>query len=124
VILVDTSVWIRSLAGKQPFRASLDRLLANEMVLGHEMVFGELLIGDPGGRTQTLSLYSHFSHAATVPHREVAELVRARRLFGRGIGWIDAHLLAASLVAGAQLYTANGQLAKIAEELSVAYRQE
>jgi predicted nucleic acid-binding protein len=122
VVLVDTSVWIRSLAGKEPFRSTLDRLLAEEMIVGHEMVFGELLIGDPGGRARTLSLYEHFSYAATVPHREVIELVRARRLFGRGIGWIDAHLLAASLVAGVQLYTADGPLTKVANELAIAHR--
>jgi predicted nucleic acid-binding protein len=122
VVLVDTSVWIRALAGKQPFRSTVDRLLADEMVLGHEMVLGELLIGDPGGRARTLSLYEHFSYAATIPHREVVDLVRARRLFGRGVGWIDAHLLASSLVARVRLYTVDGPLARIADELELAYR--
>jgi predicted nucleic acid-binding protein len=122
VVLIDTSIWIRALAGRQPFRSTVDRLLADEMVLGHELVFGELLIGDPGGRGRTLSLYAHFSYAATVAHHEVVDLVRARRLFGRGIGWIDAHLLASSLVGGVQLYTADGPLAKIAAEFAVAYR--
>ena len=87
------------------------------------MVFGELLIGDSGVRARTLALYEHFSYAATVSDREVIELVRARRLFGRGIGWMDAHLLAAALVAGVQLYTADRPLTKVANELAIAYQR-
>ena len=120
MVLVDTSVWIRSLAGKEPYRASLDRLLADESVLGHELVYGELLIGDPGARSATLTHYRRFSYAASVAHEEVVALVRARRLFGRGIGWIDAQLLASMLVAGARLYTADTSLAAIARDLGVA----
>jgi predicted nucleic acid-binding protein len=122
VVLVDTSVWIRSLAGKQPFRSAVDRLLADERVLGHELVFAELLIGDAGGRARTLSLYEHFSYAATIPHREVVDLVRTRRLFGRGIRWIDAHLIASALVTRVPIYTADVPLVRIANELEIGYR--
>jgi predicted nucleic acid-binding protein len=121
MVLVDTSVWIRSLAGKEPFRRRVDRLLADESVLGHELIYGELLIGDPGARSATLTHYRRFSYAASVPHEEVVVLVRARRLFGRGIGWIDAHLLASALVSGARLYTVDAPLAGIARELGLAY---
>jgi predicted nucleic acid-binding protein len=121
MVLVDTSIWIRSLAGKEPFRTIVDRLLADESVLGHELVYGELLIGDPGARSATLTHYLRFSYASAVPHAEVVALLRARRLFGRGIGWIDAHLLASSLVSGARLYTADGALAGIAQDLGIAY---
>lgn len=124
MVLVDTSVWIRSLAGKEPFRKRVDRLLADESVLGHALVYGELLIGDPGARSAMLAHYSRFSYAASVPHEEVIALVRARRLFGRGIGWIDAHLLASSLVSGARLYTVDGPLAGLARELGVEYGQD
>lgn len=121
MVLVDTSVWIRALAGKQPFRSRLDRLLADELVIGHELVWGELLIGDAGGRGRMLSLYEQFSFAATVPHREVVSLVAARRLFGRGLGWIDAHLLASSLVSGVRLYTVEASLATVANELGISH---
>ena len=121
MVLVDTSVWIRSLAGKEPFRTIVDRLLTNESVLGHELVYGELLIGDPGARSATLTHYLRFSYASSVPHEEVVALIRARRLFGRGIGWIDAHLLASSLVSGARLFTADAPLAAIARDLGIAY---
>ena len=49
MVLVDTSVWIRALAGRAPFAAELDRLLNLDEVSGHELVYGELLIGDRGG---------------------------------------------------------------------------
>jgi len=50
-VLVDTSVWIRFLANREPYAAELDRLLERDEVVGHELIFGELLIGDRGGRT-------------------------------------------------------------------------
>jgi predicted nucleic acid-binding protein len=121
MVLVDTSVWIRSFAGKEPFRTIMDQLLTDESVLGHELVYGELLIGDPGARSAMLTQYLRFSYASSVPHEEVVALVRARRLFGRGIGWIDAHLLASSLVSGARLYTADAPLAGVARDLAIAY---
>jgi predicted nucleic acid-binding protein len=119
VVLVDTSVWIRALAGAAPFRSKLDRLIDREDVLAHELIYGELLIGDPGGRKAVLESYSQVPHAPVVPHAEVAQLVRSRKLHGRGIGWIDAHLLASALVASAHLWTADSALAAIARELRI-----
>lgn len=121
MVLVDTSAWIRALMGKQPFREELDALLDRELVLGHEFIYGELLIGDPGGRRLLLAAYSQWRFAPTVPNADVVELVRARRLHGRGIGWVDAQLLASTLVAGATLYTSDAALISIAEELEVLH---
>ena len=121
MVLVDTSIWIRSLLGREPFRRTLDRLLADERVLGHDLVLGELLIGGTGGRAPMLSVYRHFTLAPSASHDDVVSLVSARRLSGRGIGWIDAHLLASTLLAGARLYTADGPLQALAAELGVAY---
>jgi predicted nucleic acid-binding protein len=121
MVLVDTSVWIRALAGKQPHRDNLDELLAAESVLGHEFVSGELLIGDSGGRARILAAYALFAQAPLVQHAEVTALVQARRLHGSGIGWIDAHLLASSMASSATLYTADVPLRRVAEKLGVAY---
>jgi predicted nucleic acid-binding protein len=89
MVLVDTSVWIRFLMGREPYAAGLDELLSRDDVVGHEMVFGELLIGDRGGRLKLLESYGLMRQAMTVPHGEVVEFVRERRLRGRGVGWID-----------------------------------
>jgi len=97
MVLVDTSVWIRALQNRTPFVAQLDRLLARDEVIGHELVYGELLIGDPGGRLRLLTKYEHYRQAALVPHQNVIALVRHHGLHGRGAGWIDMHLLASAI---------------------------
>lgn len=121
-VLVDTSVWIRFLSNRAPFAAELDRLLADDAVAGHQFVYGELLVGDRGGREKLLSSYERMDQVLTVPHIDVVAFVRARKFHGRGIGWIDAHLLASALVAGVQLWTADRPLGAIADELGIAYR--
>jgi len=121
MVLVDTSVWIAFLSNRAPFAAGLDALLTDDEVSGHDLVYGELLIGDKGGRQALLDSYRLMPQAPVVPHREVATFVRVRRLHGRGLGWIDAHLLASALVAQMPLWTADLRLAAIAEELGVRY---
>jgi predicted nucleic acid-binding protein len=121
MVLVDTSVWIRFLAGREPFARALDALLAGDEVLGHELVHGELLIGDVGGRAALLGTYARMHHAATVSHAEVVQFAKARRLHGRGLGWIDAHLLASALVERCTLWTADAPLAQLATTLGVSH---
>lgn len=91
-------------------------------VVGHELVFGELLIGDTGGgRKNLLEAFVRMHHASTVPHQEVVEFVRARRLSGRGVGWIDVNLLASTVVGGFQVWTADPRFSTLAGELRVSY---
>lgn len=120
-VLVDTSIWIRFLANRAPVGAALDQLLSRDEVLGHELVFGELLMGDKGGRRGLIDTYMAMDQAPVVSHQDVVEFVRARRLHGRGIGWIDAHLLASTLVTKGRLWTADAPLATVAEELGVGF---
>lgn len=121
IVLVDTSVWIRFLSNRAPYAAEMDRLLSRDEVRGHDFVYGELLIGDRGGRTHLLADYEQMHQAAVVPHGDVVAFVRERRLHGRGIGWIDAHLLASALVAHLKLWTTDPRLATVARELGIAY---
>ena len=120
-VLVDTSVWIRFLSNLEPFASRLDGLLGRDEVVGHQMVFGELLIGDRGGRAKLLAGYAQMHQASLVPHEEVVAFVRDRRLHGRGIGWIDVHLLAAAIVGRFVIWTADSRFATIAETLKVSY---
>jgi predicted nucleic acid-binding protein len=120
-VLVDTSVWIRFLSNRQPYAGELDGLLSRDEVSGHDFVYGELLIGDKGGREQLLANYEQMHQAPAVPHRDVVEFVCDRRLHGRGIGWIDAHLLASALVGRLTLWTTDPRLAVVARELGIAY---
>ena len=121
MVLVDTSVWIRFLANKAPYADRLDDLLDRGEVSGHDLVYGELLIGDKGGRAKLLTAYSLMHQIAVVPHREVVTFVNARRLHGRGMGWVDVHLLAAALVGDVRLWTADPRLAAVARELRVSF---
>jgi predicted nucleic acid-binding protein len=121
MVLVDTSVWIRFLANRAPYALELDRLLSRDEVAGHELVYGELLIGDRGGRRKLLAAYEQMHQARIIPHRDVVAFVRDRALYGRGAGWIDVHLLASAIVGRLQLWTADPRLAAVAKELGVAY---
>lgn len=120
-VLVDTSVWIRFLSNREPFATGLDALLGRDEVVGHDFVYGELLIGDKGGRKKLLAEYAQMDQAPVVSHLEVTAFVRDRRLHGRGIGWVDAHLLASALVGGIQLWTADPALAALANELAIGF---
>ncbi len=99
----------------------LASLLHTEEIVGHELVYGELLVGDPGGRTKMLERYRQREFLRMVPHDEVVDLVRSRKLYGRGAGWIDIHLLASALTAKARIWTADVRLEALAEELGIAY---
>lgn len=121
MVLVDTSVWIRFLMGREPFVSGLDSLLEREEAAGHDLIYGELLISDSGDRGTLLSLYQAIHKAAGIPHDEVALFVRSNSLTGRGIGWVDAHLLASALVADMPLWTADQRLAEMANQLGVGY---
>ena len=122
MVLVDTSVWIRALANRPPYVAELDRLLSLDEVAGHELVYGELLIGDRGGRRKLLTAYERMHQAAMVSHREVVAFVRDRGLHGRGVGWIDVHLLASAVVGRLQLWTDDPRFSAVANEVGVAYQ--
>lgn len=122
MVLVNTSVWVRFLANREPFASGLDRLLGDHDGFGHELVSGELLAGAVGdGRAALLRDYPLLRWARTIPHSEVVAFVRARGLSGRGVGWIDMHLLASTLTAGLRLWTADTRLGTVATELGVAW---
>lgn len=121
MVLVDTSVWIRFLAGRAPYAAELDRLLGLDQVAGHELVYGELLIGDRGGRLKLLTAFEQMPQARPVSHDEAVAFVRARNLHGRGAGWIDIHLLASAVAGGMQLWTADSRFQVVATKLGIAY---
>ena len=122
MVLVDTSVWIRTFWGQAPYAPEMHKLLARDEVAGHEMIYGELLIGDRGGRRDFLSAYEQMYQAGVVPHDEVVAFVRRRGLHGMGVGWIDVHVLASALAERMPLWTADRNLAVVAKTLGVAYR--
>ena len=116
MILVDTSIWIDHL------RAGNDRLktlLFDELVLCHPFVVGELACGTLQKRGEILSMLKALHKAHLLEHEEVLSFIEARRLYGCGIGWVDAHLLASTLVTRCTLWTFDKPLRRAAAALNV-----
>jgi predicted nucleic acid-binding protein len=117
VILADTSVWVDHLRGGD---AGLVALLDRGEVLGHPFVTGELALGGLRPRSAALLSLGDLPQAARATDEEVMEMIAARRLAGRGIGWVDAHLVAATMLTpGARLWTRDRALAGLCLELGV-----
>ncbi len=119
MILVDTSVWIDHFRSGTP---RLTTVLEEEQVLVHPFVVGELACGNIRNRAEVLSLLERLPQAQVAEQQEVMALVARRHLYGRGIGWVDAHLLSAALLSHATLWTFDRPLARLASALGLAYR--
>ena len=119
MILVDTSIWVDHLRKGNDL---LSRLLEQGLVLIHPFIVGELACGSMVNRREILGLLETLPGIGTAGHAEVLHLVEERRLYGQGIGWVDAHLLASALLSHSFLFTADQRLHRLAESLGVAYR--
>ena len=114
MILVDTSVWIDYLRSGD---TELAALLQNGDVLAHPWVIGELALGHLSQRGEILGLLHNLPQAKIATDVEVLALVDNHQLFGLGIGYVDAHLLAATmLTTGSRLWTRDKRLAVIAAQ--------
>jgi predicted nucleic acid-binding protein len=117
VILVDTSVWVDHLRAGDEQLAGL--LQAGE-VLAHPFVIGELALGGLGDADLVLSSLMDLPKAAVAGDQEVLHFIDRHSLAGRGIGYVDAHLLAASrLTSGAALWTRDKRLSAAADDLGL-----
>jgi predicted nucleic acid-binding protein len=118
VILVDTSVWIRHLRDRDP---TLTELLGRGAALTHAFVIGELALGNLRQRELVLRMLSRLPAATVATNAEVLGFIDRNALFGRGVGYVDVHLLAAArLTAGSQLWTLDKRLNDLAVELGMA----
>jgi predicted nucleic acid-binding protein len=116
VVLVDTSVWI------EHFRHGENRLaelLLPPSVLTHPFVIGELACGTFRHRTQVLGNLALLPSAVAATDDEVLELIEHCKLWGRGIGWIDAHLLASALLSHCPIWSFDQKLDAAAEHVGV-----
>ena len=118
MILVDTSVWIDHLRRSD---AILTDLLQTGQVLAHPFIIGELALGSLKNRAQILGALANLKQPSLPSHAEVLLFIERNRLHGRGIGYVDAHLLAAvKLTQAARLWTRDKRLQAIAAELELA----
>ena len=120
MILVDTSIWI------DHFRQTdliLEALIDRDDVLTHPFVIGEVAMGRMRQRELILADMRGLPHAVSAMDEEVLDFVQDNSLFGLGIGYVDAHLLAATrLTLGTALWTRDKRLDAAAQRLSLAAR--
>jgi predicted nucleic acid-binding protein len=116
VILVDTSIWINHLWSNNPDLASF---LENGLVFTHPSVVGELACGSLKNREAFLKHLRTLPFAKVARDEEVTQFVEQRKIWGRGVGWIDAHLLASSILTGCRLWTFDWRLYRVAAELGL-----
>ena len=118
--LVDTSLWIDHLQRVDPL---LQRLLRDGNVLCHPMVIGEIAVGSFKQRTVILAQLSALPRTIMASHDEALRFIMRHALYGRGVGYIDVHLLAAvKLTPGSSLWTRDKRLREFAESLSLDFR--
>ena len=121
MILVDTSVWIHHL---RRHNQTLAKLLHAGMVLTHPFVIGELALGNLRQRKAVLDALSDLSHVDVATGPEVLHFIERHALFGCGIGYVDAHLLAAvRLTPGAEFWSNDQRLQGVAAQLGLAMKQ-
>lgn len=118
MIVVDTSLWVDHLRTGDPI---LSQLLDDARVLCHPWVVGELALGHLVRRAEILTLLANLPQAVVATDEEVRTFIDRHELYGLGIGYVDAQLLAAThLTPGARLWTRDQRLAAVATRLGRA----
>jgi predicted nucleic acid-binding protein len=119
MVLADTSVWIEHF---RRGRAELAERLAEGLILMHPFVSGELACGNLKDRAVVLSYLDSLPVAKMATQAEALQFMDRHKLWGRGLGWIDVHLLASALLSDCLLWTLDKTLARARAELSVGLK--
>ncbi len=114
MVLVDTSVWVAHL--RQGTVGLEDRLTEGRVVC-HPFIIGELACGNLKNRTEILDLLQALPKAILAGHKEVLQFIETHRLMGKGLGYIDMHLLAAARLTAIPLWTLDKKLHEVATTL-------
>ena len=118
MVLVDTSVWVAHL---REGAIGLDALLNEGHVFCHPFVMGELACAKLKNRTEILSLLQALPAAVPAEHDEVMNFIETHGLMGKGLGYIDAHLLVSASLTQAPLWTLDKKLLDASSRLGLAY---
>jgi len=113
---VDTSIWVKHLRHGQ---LGLVSLLHHAEVQCHRFIIGELACGSISRRSEILQLLRRLPSVPVVENEEVMTFVERHRLMGRGVGWVDVHLLTSAALESVLLWSTDRQLAAIARSLGV-----
>ena len=113
-ILVDTSVWINHFRHNSP---ALRRLLDNDLVVCHPLVIGEIACGNMKHRSEVIESLAVLPTTPIIEYQEVLTFIETHKLFGQGLGWIDVHLLASTMLQHVTLWTLGQPLRNAARRL-------
>jgi predicted nucleic acid-binding protein len=117
MVLVDTSIWVAHL---RHGTAGLEVLLQEGRVVCHPFIIGELACGNLRNRSEILSLLRALPTAVPAAHEEVLQFIETHNLMGKGLGYIDIHLLASARLSLVPLWTLDQKLHEIAVNLNLA----
>lgn len=121
MVLVDTNIWINHFHRAEQ---GLVALLNTGSVVCHPFIVGELAAGIIKNRVEILSLFQALPSAPVVEQEEYLEFLEIRNLMGKGLGFVDIHLLASAVLSGALLWTGDKRLATAAKNLGVGYNRK
>ena len=120
MVLVDTSVWVNHLRNSDKH---LEKLLLNGEVVCHTHIIGELACGNLKNRKTIISLLRSLPMASPIEFEEFLYFVEQNQLNGKGIGFVDVHLLASAQLSQRSLWTEDKRLMKTAIELDLKYKK-
>lgn len=118
MVLVDTSVWVEHLRKGNNHLAAL---LEESRAVCHSFVIGELACGNLKNREEILKLLKALDGAALAEHEEVMRFIETHELMGKGLGYIDMHLLASARLSQIPLWTLDKRLDEAASLLGLKY---
>ncbi|MDP4026044.1 type II toxin-antitoxin system VapC family toxin [Methylobacterium sp. NEAU 140] len=120
MIIVDTNVWIDHLRASEPLLVDLMREMLQRV---HPYVVGELMLGNVSQHLDFMATLEEMPQADVAEHREVLDLIVTHQIYGLGIGYVDAHLLAsAKLMPGSRIWTRDKRLASICDQFGVSFQ--
>ena len=118
MVLVDTSVWVSHL---RDGNVELANLLNDGRVLCHPLIVGELACGNLKDRAVILSFLQLLPMSIEAEHDEVLSFIENNRLMGKGLGYVDIHLITSAVLTGVSIWTLDKKLAKTADSLYKNY---
>ncbi|MFZ1956545.1 MAG: type II toxin-antitoxin system VapC family toxin [Desulfobacterales bacterium] len=119
MVIVDTSIWVTHL--RQGSR-QLEKLLYDAEVMCHPFIVGELACGNLKNRTEIISLVQSLPMAPTIEFDEFLFFIDRNHLMGKGVGFVDVHLLASAQLTGMPLWTADKRLKSAADQLELTFK--
>ncbi len=119
MILVDTSVWVDHFRNNNEH---LQAILKNDMVTCHELVIGELACGNFKNRKKVIGLLQNLPQLPHVKFDDFLRFVEEKELYGKGIGYVDIHLLASAELSRVELWTFDKRLKGQAERLNIEHK--